>query len=425
MPPIAAPRGTNDLLPDASAAWRWLHETHTRVVESFGYRLVDTPILEQTELFERGVGTSTDVVEKQMFTFTDRGGRSLTLRPEGTAGVLRALMAGNVLAEVRPARVHYAGPMFRSERPQKGRYHQFHQVGVECVGERAAELDVEVIEAGWRFITMLGLVDVDIQVNSLGDLEDRQRFREALLAYYRPLADRLCDDCRRRLEVNPLRLLDCKRDAGLAAAAPLITESLSAPSAAYFDEVLSGLKAAGVAATLNPRLVRGLDYYAHTAFEYWHGSLEGSQNALGGGGRYDGLAEALGFASTPATGYALGVERLLLVARQLGTVPASPAACDAVVCSVDPAQRAIAASLARRLREAGLRVVLDAIDRRLDRKLRAADRLGAAAAIIIGEDEARDGVATVRDLRTHTQQRVDDAGVEAAVRATLGSQVAG
>ncbi|TMC49691.1 MAG: histidine--tRNA ligase [Chloroflexi bacterium] len=425
MPPIAAPRGTNDLLPDASSAWRWLHETHARVVESFGYRLVDSPIFEHTELFERGVGTSTDVVEKQMYTFTDRGGRSLTLRPEGTAGVLRAVMAGNALAEVRPARVHYAGPMFRSERPQKGRYHQFQQVGIECIGERAAELDVEVIEAGWRFITALGLADVDIQVNSLGDLEDRQRFREALLAYYRPLADRLCDDCRRRLEVNPLRLLDCKRDAAPAAAAPLITDSLSATSAAYFDDVLSGLRAAGIAATLNPRLVRGLDYYAHTAFEYWHGSLQGSQNALGGGGRYDGLAEVLGFASTPATGYALGVERLLLVARQMATVPPSPPACEAVVCSVEPPQAAIAADLARQLREAGLRVVLDALDRKLDRKLRAADRLGASAAVIVGEDEARDGMATVRDLRQRTQRRVGVAGLVAAVRATLASPVAG
>ena len=222
-----------------------------------------------------------------------------------------------------------------------------------------------------------------------------------------------------------MRLLDCKRDAAPAAAAPLITDSLSATSAAYFDDVLSGLQAAGIAATLNPRLVRGLDYYAHTAFEYWHGSLQGSQNALGGGGRYDGLAEVLGFASTPATGYALGVERLLLVARQMATVPPSPPACEAVVCSVEPPQAAIAADLARQLREAGLRVVLDALDRKLDRKLRAADRLGASAAVIVGEDEARDGMATVRDLRQRTQQRVDAAGLVAAVRATLASPVAG
>jgi histidyl-tRNA synthetase len=365
------------------------------------------------------------VVEKEMYTFTDRGGRSLTLRPEGTAGVLRAVMAGNVLEETRPVRVHYAGPMFRYDRPQKGRYRQFHQVGIECIGERDASLDVEVIEMGWRFITALGLTYVALQVNSLGDLEDRRRFREALLAYYRPLADRLCDDCRRRLEVNPLRLLDCKRDAGLAAGAPLITDSLSGASTDYFAEVLSGLQAAGIALSHNPRLVRGLDYYAHTAFEYWHGSLQGAQNALGGGGRYDGLAEELGFPSTPGIGYALGVERLLLVAGQSGTVPPAPPACDAVVCSVAPAQGQIAAGLARQLRDDGLRVVLDILDRKLDRKLRAAVRLGATALVLVGEDEAHDGTATVRDLQQRSEKRVSPAELVAAVRDTLGSPVAG
>jgi histidyl-tRNA synthetase len=421
VPPLGAPRGTHDLLPDSATAWRWLHGVHAEAAELHGYRLVDTPVFEQTELFERGVGTGTDVVDKEMYTFIDRGGRSLTLRPEGTAGVLRAVLQANLLEEARPVRTHYAGPMFRYDRPQKGRYRQFHQVGIEAIGERSPELDVEVIEVGWRFLQALGLTGVVLQVNSLGDHDDRLRYREALLAYYRPLADRLCDDCRRRLEINPLRLLDCKRDESLRDAAPVITDSFGASSAAYFAAVLGGLGAAGVAAELNPRLVRGLDYYAHTAFEYWHSSLQGAQNSLGGGGRYDGLAETLGFPATPGIGYAFGVERLLLVAAEQGSAPAPQPACDVVVCSLGPAEAQPAAQLARVLRAAGVRTVLDASDRKLDRKLRNADRLGARVCVIVGEDEVREGAAMVRDLGTRTQERHPAAGIVGAVTAALAA----
>jgi histidyl-tRNA synthetase len=421
VPPLGAPRGTHDLLPDTATAWRWLHGVHAEAAELHGYRPIDTPVFEQTELFERGVGTGTDVVDKEMYTFSDRGGRSLTLRPEGTAGVLRAVLQANLLEEARPVRAHYAGPMFRYDRPQKGRYRQFHQVGIECIGERSPELDVEVIEVGWRFLQALGLAGVVLQVNSLGDLDDRMRYREALLAYYRPLADRLCDDCRRRLEINPLRLLDCKRDESLRDAAPVITDSLGESSAAYFAAVRGGLEAAGVAAEHNPRLVRGLDYYAHTAFEYWHSSLQGAQNSLGGGGRYDGLAEAIGFPATPGIGYAFGVERLLLVAAEQGSAPAPQPACDVVVCSLGPAEAQPAAQLARVLRAAGVRTVLDASDRKLDRKLRNADRLGARLCVIVGEDEVREGAAMVRDLGRRTQERHPAAGVVDAVTAALAA----
>ncbi len=421
MPPLGAPRGTHDLLPDTATAWRWLHGVHAGVAELHGYRLIDTPVFEQTELFERGVGTGTDVVDKEMYTFTDRGGRSLTLRPEGTAGVLRAVLQANLLEEARPVRTHYAGPMFRYDRPQKGRYRQFHQVGIETIGERSPELDVEVIEVGWRFLEALGLTGVVLQVNSLGDLDDRQRYREALLAYYRPLADRLCDDCRRRLEINPLRLLDCKRDEALRDTAPEITDSFSDASAAYFAAVRAGLTAAAVAHEHNPRLVRGLDYYAHTAFEYWHSSLQGAQNSLGGGGRYDGLAETLGFPATPGIGYAFGVERLLLVASEQGSAPAPAPACDVVVCSYFPAQAAAAAALARVLRAAGVRTVLDVSDRKFERKLKGADRLGARLCVIVGEDEVREGSATVRDLVTRTQERHPAAEVAGAVGAALAA----
>jgi len=413
VPPPSAPKGTHDLLPDASAAWRWLHGVHAEVTELHGYRLVDTPMFEHTELFERGVGTGTDVVDKEMYTFTDRGGRSLTLRPEGTVGVLRAVLEHRLTEEVRPLRAHYAGPMFRADRPQKGRYRQFHQVGVEAIGERAPALDVEVVEMGRRFLDALGITGVGLQLNTLGDLDDRLRYREALLGYYRPLVDRLCDDCRRRLEINPLRVLDCKRDQGLSADAPLITDSLSEASTAYFAAVQEGLVAARV-----------LDYYAHTAFEYWHSSLQGAQNSLGGGGRYDGLAEALGFPATPGIGYAFGVERLLLIAGEQGTAPAAEPACDAVVCSIDPAQAPAAAEVARLLRAAGVRTVLDASDRKIDRKLRTANRLGARVCVIVGEEEAREGAATVKDLGRRTEERHAAERVVDAVHGALRGNAA-
>jgi histidyl-tRNA synthetase len=421
VPGIAAPRGTRDLLPDASPAWEWLHDVHARVAESFGYQLVDTPIFEHAELIERGVGTGTDVVEKETYTFTDRGGRSITLRPEGTAGVLRAVLSANLTQEIRPVRVRYAGPMFRYDRPQAGRYRQFFQVGVESIGERSPHLDAEVIELGWRFLRELGIEGVSLQVNSLGDSEDRQRYREALVAYYEPHYERLCDDCKRRLRSNPLRLLDCKRDADLAAGAPRITESLSDESRAYFETVLDDLAAADIPTEPNPRLVRGLDYYMHTSFEFWHSSLKGAQNALGGGGRYDGLAEVLGFPPTPGIGYAFGVERLLITAADYGKVPPPRPVCDAVAVSLESAQAQQAAAAARSLRAAGIRTILDVSDRKVDRKLRAADRLGARVCVLIGPDEQADGTATLRDMQTRAQQRIALRALPGAVAQVLAT----
>jgi histidyl-tRNA synthetase len=406
MPEIAAPRGTRDILPDEFAARRWLLETHREVVESFGYRPIETPVIESTELFSRGVGADTDVVEKQMFTFQDRGARSLTLRPEGTAGTLRAVLGAHLDQEVRPVRVHYAGPFFRAERPQAGRQHQFTQVGVECIGERSSELDAEIIEVAWRFLEALGITGIQLQVNSLGGPEDRARYRAALVAYYAPLEASLDDDCRRRLHTNPLRLLDCKRDAALVERAPVIWDSLDSASRAHLTAVLRDLEAAGIDAIRNDRVVRGLDYYSDTVFEFWHDVLQGAQSSLGGGGRYDGLAELLGFAPAAATGYALGVERILMVARALGTIPEAEPAADVLVCSVEPGQAEAAAEVARLIRRSGTRTVLDVAERRLDRKLRGATRIGARVAVIIGENEVAVASAVVRDLDGRNQQTV-------------------
>jgi histidyl-tRNA synthetase len=422
MPEISAPRGTRDVLPPESSQWRWLLETHRRVAESFGYRLIETPVFESTELFARGVGTDTDVVEKQMFTFEDRGGRSLTLRPEGTAGVLRAVLGAHLDQEIRPVRVHYVGPFFRAERPQRGRQHQFTQLGIECIGERSPAIDVEVIEVASTFFAALGISGLQLQVNSLGDAEDRARYRGALVAYYTPLESQLCDDCRRRLHTNPLRLLDCKKDAAYADNAPFVRDSLSAQSKHHFDSVRAGLAAAGVDAHVNQRLVRGLDYYTDTVFEFWHERLQGAQNSLGGGGRYDGLAELLGHRAVPGDGYALGVERITLIAGELGVLPPAEAACDVLAISVEVGQAEGVAALARELRAAGHRVVLDTSDRRLDRKLRNADRLGARVAVIAGEQEVQSDRVIVRDLGARAQETVTTGEVISTVARLLGDR---
>lgn len=420
MPEIAAPKGTRDILPDEFAARQWLLDAHQSVAGSFGYRSIETPIIEATELFSRGVGADTDIVEKQMFTFQDRGGRSLTLRPEGTAGALRAVLGAHLDQEIRPVRVQYAGAFFRAERPQAGRQHQFTQVGIECIGEGSPALDAEIIEVAWRFFGALGISGIHLQLNTLGSPEDRARYRAALVAYYTPLEASLCDDCRRRLHTNPLRLLDCKRDAGLVAEAPLLWDSLDGASRERFTAVHRALKSAGIDAIHNDRLVRGLDYYSHTVFEFWHDTLQGAQSSLGGGGRYDGLAELLGFTPTPATGYALGVERILMVARALGTVPPAPTAADVLVCSVEPGQEEAAAAMARLLRDARARTVLDVAERRLDRKLRAAARIGARVAVIVGENEVAGDSAVVRDLDSRTQQTVPVSELSETVMRILG-----
>jgi histidyl-tRNA synthetase len=419
MAAIPRPRGTNDVLPPDSQLFEWVLDTHREVASAHGYEPIEVPVFESTEMYERGTGAGTDVVEKEMFSFTDRGGRRLTLRPEATPGVLRAVLAAHLVEQRRPVRVRYAGPMFRYARPQAGRYHQFWQLDIEAIGERSPALDAETIEVAWRFYERLGMTGLSLQVNTLGDLQDRLRYREALLAYYRPLRDQLCDDCRRRLEVNPLRLLDCKRDAALVARAPEIGPSLGAESRAFFRRVTELLGDAGIPFSLNPRLVRGLDYYAHTTFELWHESLHGAQNALGGGGRYDGLAEVLGFPPTPGTGYALGVERTVAVCREQGLGQAQTRDRLAVLGLGESGNRA-APALARRLRQTGLSAVLDASDRRLDRKLAGASRDGVRIAVIVGEEEAAAGTASWKDLESGAQHRAPVEELAPAIRRLLG-----
>jgi histidyl-tRNA synthetase len=401
MNPIAPPRGTRDLLPGDAPAWKWFHDTHAGVAERHGYQRIDTPVFEATELFARSVGDGTDIVDKEMYSFSDRGGRSLTLRPEGTAPVVRAVLGAHLEQRWRSVRVHYAMPMFRYDRPQAGRSRQFAQVGVEVIGESDPGYDAEVIEVAWRFMAELRIDGVELQLNSLGDSEDRARYRAALVGYYTPLRDQLCDDCRRRLDVNPLRLLDCKKDARHVAGAPLLGDQLSAASLERFAAVRAHLDDAQIPYTHNQRLVRGLDYYAHTAFEFWHSSLEGAQNALGGGGRYDGLAEQIGFAPTPGVGYALGVERLLKVAADQGVSPGPQPPAQLVICTVGDGAAMEARDLARQLRHR-TSVITDLTRRTLEKKLRDANRLGAMMALLVGLDEG----LVLRNLSARTQDVV-------------------
>jgi len=406
MPAIASVRGVNDILPADMPAWGWLYEAHREVAAEFGYKGTETPIFEFTEMFERGIGAGTDVVEKEMYSFEDKGGDHLTLRPENTPAIVRAVLGAHLEQELRPIRVHYAGPMFRRDNPQRGRYRQFHQVGVEAIGERSPALDAEIIEMGWAFFGRLGITGISLQVNTLGDIEDRKLYREALIEYYTPLQEQLCEDCRRRLKINPLRLLDCKKDSRFVQAAPLLHEYLSADSENFFTDVLAALDLAKIPYERNERLVRGLDYYAHTTFEWWHTSFGGAQNALGGGGRYDGLAEVLGFPPTPGTGYALGCERILIVAHELGVAPGPSHAADLVVCSLSPQENAFASEVARSVRNSQTRVILDVSARKLDKKLRDADRQGATYAAIVGSREEENNEVSLRNMRDKSSTTV-------------------
>ncbi|MGC8461197.1 MAG: histidine--tRNA ligase [Candidatus Dormibacteria bacterium] len=405
IPAIAAPRGTRDYLEQDGGALLSCIDTHRQVSSLFGYRPVITPIFESTELFERGTGTGTDVVEKEMYTFMDRGDRSLALRPEGTPSVIRALVGDPAVRDIRPYRAQYDGPMFRYDRPQKGRYREFHQVGVEVLGVREPNIDVEVLHVAWETFSALGIMNVDIRLNSLGDREDRLRYRDELLAYYTPLRDELCEDCKRRLETNPLRLLDCKTDAKYVAAAPVLLDGLAHDTRTYFHDVQEGLRAEGIPFTVDPRIVRGLDYYCDTTFEFWHSSLNGAQNALGGGGRYDGLAEVLGLPSTPGVGYALGVERLMGIRSEEGNFHPrmSPTV---LVLALDSGSSTYARSCAKELRAAAIPTALDLAQGKMDKRFRWCERMGIAWCIMCGEDELQDKQVTLRNLQDRTQERL-------------------
>ncbi len=401
-------RGTRDILPDEAAHHRYITETAREISARYGYAEMATPVFEMTEVFQRTLGDTTDVVTKEMYTFEDKGGTSITLRPEGTAGVARALISSG-LSQHLPLRYYYEGPMFRRERPQKGRYRQFHQIGVELLGEPGPAADVEVIAVAAHILDVLGVRSKTVlELNSLGDAESRARYRAVLVEYLRSHADSLSHDSQVRLERNPLRILDSKDegDRAIVKAAPVFADSFGDAARAFFDAVCGGLRDLGIDYELNPRLVRGFDYYCHTAFEFTTDQL-GAQGAVIAGGRYDGLIEAMDGPATSGTGWAGGIERLALILDE-GPVPRRPVA----IVPVSAAEMARAMIVAEELRRAELIVRLD-LRGNMTKRLKRASRADARAAVLLGPDELARGAATVRNLDSGDQTEIPLEGLAA------------
>lgn len=402
----SSPRGTSDILPEDSRRWQYLEDVARRLCHRYGYQEIRTPIFEHTELFERGVGDATDIVEKEMYTFLDRSQRSLTLRPEGTAGVVRAYLEARLYSKPQPVKLYYIGPMFRYGRPQSGRLRQFHQFGVEAFGSEAADLDAEVIALAMDFFHSLGLTGLELHLNSVGCADCRPGYRQELVRYLKPKVGELCDTCRSRYERNPLRILDCKNEAcrRLAGGAPKITSFLCTKCAAHLRAVEEYLRAGGITCVMDPFLVRGLDYYTSTAFEIMApGEAIGS---IGGGGRYDKLVEVCGGPPTPAVGFAVGLERTLLALQQQGITPNPEPQPLIFVAVTAPEVRLAAWEVLCSLRQAGLGADKDFMDRSLKAQMKYADRLGVRATVILGPEEVAGGWVTVRDLRQGRQEKV-------------------
>jgi histidyl-tRNA synthetase len=402
-----APRGTQDILPEEQPVWDFVRDTAARVAGLFGYARIETPLFEEASLFTRGVGEVTDIVQKEMYVFEDRGGLELALRPDGTAPVCRAYLEHGMHNQPQPVRLWYVTPIFRYDRPQAGRYRQHHQFGIEAIGEADAAVDAEVIELLWRFYETLGLSGLALHLNSIGDQKCRPQYLEVLRDYYRDKLDTVCDDCRTRFERNPLRLLDCKqgRCQSIIAKAPPITKHLCEECAAHFADLRAYLEAAGIPASLNPRLVRGLDYYTRTVFEITPPE-EGAQSTIGGGGRYDGLMELLGGRPTPGVGFGTGIERIILNVKRQGVPLAKHPAPPVFVAVQSPDARVPAYRLASELRRAGMPALLGSGERSLKAQMRAADGHGAAYVAILGEREIRDGLVTLKNLTDGSQTLV-------------------
>ena len=405
---LQAVRGMNDILPDEAEFWELFEDTIRSWLKSYGYRPIRMPIVEPTPLFKRAIGEVTDIVEKEMYSFIDGlNGEALTLRPEGTAGCVRAVIEHNLAAR-QTQRLYYIGQMFRHERPQKGRYRQFHQVGVESFGMVGPDIDAEIILMGARLWGDLGLEGIELQLNSLGQPEERAQHRAALITYFEENAELLDEEAKRRLHTNPLRILDTKNPAmqGLCSAAPKLLDFLGAESLAHFEGVQRVLRDAGVPYKINPRLVRGLDYYNLTVFE-WVTDRLGAQGTICAGGRYDGLVSQLGGKPVPACGFAMGIERLIALIKESGGEPAAPAP-DVYFMHQGEAASRMAFRVAEGLRDQGINVLLHCGGGGFKSQMKKADGSGAAFAVIIGDDEASTGEAQLKSLREEgsAQQKV-------------------
>lgn len=402
-----APRGTKDILPDTVGDWNYVEGEIRELCRRFGYSEIRTPIFEHTELFQRGIGEGTDVVDKEMYTFTDRGDRSITLRPENTASAVRAYLQNKLYAQSNLVKLFYIGSMFRYDRPQAGRMREFHQFGVEALGEANPAVDAEVILLAMNLLEGLGLKDLELSINSVGCPKCRSKYRTMLQDFFRDKLEDLCEDCRSRFERSPLRILDCKKDSDkpYMADAPKITDCLCEECAEHFAKLKELLTSAGISFTHDPRLVRGLDYYTKTAFEIKYPPL-GAQSAVAGGGRYDGLIEEMGGNPTPAVGFATGLERLLLALESQNLLPEKNRSVDAYVVALGETAQAEGFKLLNSLRQQGLSAAMDFAGRSMKAQMKQANKLGAKYSVILGEDEIAEGVVMLRSMEDSSQAKV-------------------
>ena len=413
-----APRGTKDILPDSVGDWNYVEGEIRELCRRFGYSEIRTPIFEHTELFQRGIGEGTDVVDKEMYTFTDRGDRSITLRPENTASAVRAYLQNKLYAESNLVKLFYIGSMFRYDRPQAGRMREFHQFGVEALGEANPAVDAEVILLAMSLLEGLGLKDLELSINSVGCPKCRSKYRTMLQDFFRDKLDDLCEDCRSRFDRSPLRILDCKKDSDkpYMADAPKITDCLCDECSDHFAKLKEHLANAGISFQHDPRLVRGLDYYTKTAFEIKYPPL-GAQSAVAGGGRYDGLIEEMGGSPTPAVGFATGLERLLLALESQNLLPEKNRSADAYVVALGEAAQSEGFKLLNNLRKAGLSAAMDFAGRSMKAQMKQANKLGARYALILGDDEIAEGVVMLRSMSDSQQEKVALAEVIGKIKA--------
>ncbi|MBD8026799.1 histidine--tRNA ligase [Ureibacillus sp. Re31] len=404
------PRGTQDILPEQTAKWQKVESVVRELSRVYRYKEIRTPIFEQTELFQRGVGDTTDIVQKEMYTFEDRGGRSLTLRPEGTASVVRSYVEHKMFGNPdQPVKLSYMGPMFRYERQQAGRYRQFVQFGVEAIGSADPAIDAEVISLAMDIYQTVGLKNLKLVINSLGDKETRDAHRTALIQHFEPSIGEFCSDCQNRLAKNPLRILDCKKDHDhpLMKTAPALTDYLTESSANYFDQVKKYLEVLGIPYEVDPNLVRGLDYYTHTAFEIMSTAEGfGAITTLCGGGRYNGLVEGIGGPDVPGIGFAMSIERILLALEAEGIELEVEDGLDLYVVAIGDEAKLKSAELISSFRAKGISADMDYVDRKMKAQMKSADRLGAKFVIVLGNTEMEEGAVNVKEMETGNQEKI-------------------
>ena len=402
-----APKGTKDVMPDQVYKWQYIEEKFAEICRRYGFKEVRTPIFEHTELFQRGVGDTTDIVQKEMYTFKDFGNRSITLRPEGTSPVCRALCEHKTYADPQPTKVYYNIPCCRYEKPQSGRLREFHQFGVETFGTMNMMADAEIIAIGYDFINEMGITDLELQINSVGCPECRGKHRDALRKFLEPKYDQLCPTCQERFHTNPMRILDCKSpiDQELVKDAPMMLDYLCDDCKEAFEQLKANLDAFGIKYVVNPKIVRGLDYYTKTAFEFVTTKI-GAQGTVCGGGRYDGLIEEIGGPATPGVGWGMGKERILMTMEACGVEIPEPAGTDVFIAFMGDKPKAFALKLMHDLRLAGVAVQMDVMGRNFKNQFKFANRVGAAKTVIIGENELNEGKLQIKDMESGEQTSV-------------------